>query len=235
MVLIRKKKKKSQEQLDAERQEKELQKAGIQDEFQAKGFELVTWVQHHRQTILVGLSAFALAGAVWAGVVYFSGGADQKVSAEYEAALNLYEKLATAKEDEKEKAQTEALKAFEKISQQHSGKGVARLANLYVGHLALESRDPKTAISAYGKFINEAPQKDQLRTVALLGLANAYEATSEPKKALETYESILEATNIDEARVLWQAARLAKETGQEEKAKEFSSKLSERYPTFSIE
>jgi tetratricopeptide (TPR) repeat protein len=230
MVLIKKKKKKSAEEIEAEKQEKALSKAGIQDEFQAKGFELVEWVQYHQRSITMGLGVVALVLVVWGAYSYFGSGANMKASGEFEAALALYEKAQSAKDD-KAKLQSDAAKAFEKIAKEKSG-GVGRLSNLYVGHLGLEMSNAKMAIDAYGSFVKSASAKDPLRTIALLGLASAYEASSDPKKALESYEGILQSgVNVDEALVLWQASRLAKATGQDKKAKEFADKLAERYPS----
>jgi hypothetical protein len=223
MVLIRRKKKMSAEELEAERNEKELRKSGIQDEFQAKGFELVSWVQHHKKTITLGIGIFALVLVAFGSYSYFSSGVDLKAVAQFDAALKLYEAASSAK-DEKAKKQEEAMKAFDAIAQSHNG-GLGRMSDLFKGHLAVELGDGKTAVLAYKHFVDTATKGDPIRTVGLLGLASAYDLASDKKMALETYEAILNSdSKIDEAMVLWQATRLAKELGLEKKVEEFEKK-----------
>jgi len=226
MVLIRKKKIKTAEELEAERQEKELRKAGIQDEFQAKGFELVSFVQHHKSMITIGLVVFAVALVGWGSLTFFRSGASNDAAGAYEAAMKLVGEAAMAKDD-KVKKQDEAIKALDGIIEKHSD-GWAKMAKLYKGELATEKGDSKLALATYQDLANSLSQKDPLRIVALLGLASAYDSAGDLKKALETYEAILASdAKIDEAMVLWQASRFAKALGDKEKMQKFDEKRKE--------
>lgn len=233
MVLIRKKKKKSPEELEAERQEAELRKSGIQDEFQAKGFELAQWAQDHKIRISIGLSVLAIGLTLWVGFSYFSDGEISKANADYAAALSMLPDAQTAQND-KEKKELEARAALERVAEQYKGSKIAKLANLHVGKLALAQGDSKLAVVAFEKAVANSSTDDPMRVVGRLGLAGALEASSEKKKAFEIYESLLaETVNIDEPMLLWQAQRLAKETGDEAKSVAFAAKLAERYPSSS--
>lgn len=223
MVLIRKKKKKTQEELEAERKEKDLRKSGIQDEFQAKGFELVSWVQHHRTTIIIGLMVFTGVLIAWGSYSVFGSRVDTKAVAEFDAALKLYDG-ATAAKDDKVKKQQEAMKSLDSFLKNNTGN-LARLANLFKGHLAIELGDGKAAAQSYKAFVDASQSDDPLRTLGLLGLAAAYDMNGDLKNALATYETILSSNvKIDEAMVLWHATRLAKALKQEKKVEEFEKK-----------
>lgn len=222
MVLIKKKVKKSDEEIEAERKAKELQKSGIQDEFQAKGFELVSWVQHHKQTIIFGLAGFTAVLVVWGALAFFRSGADVESSVRFEKAKKLYVEAETAKDD-KMKKQQEAKNAFDALAKD-SGP-VARLAQLYRGRLALEMNDAKTAVEAFKTFVDATPSHDPVRVIGQFGLAAAYDSAADPKMALQTYETLLNGdAKIDQPMVLWQAERLAKALGQKEKVAEFEKK-----------
>jgi hypothetical protein len=230
MVLIRKNKTQSAEELEAERQEKELRKAGIQDEFQAKGFELVSFVQHHKSLITIGLVIFAVALVGWGSLSFFRSGYDATAASDYDAAVKLVREASMAKDD-KAKKQGEAMKALDGLIEKHSG-GWAKLARLYKGELALEQGNPKLALQTYEELTSSLAAKDPLRVVALLGLASASDTAGDLKKALETYETILASDlKIDEAMVLWQASRLAKALGDKEKMQKFDEKRKQFNPS----
>jgi len=223
MVLIRKKKVKTAEELEQERQEKEFKKAGIQDEFQAKGFELVSWVQHHKARISAVLVVFALALAVWGGVTLFRSGSSSDAAKAYDAAITLVRDADAAKED-KAKKQAEAMKALDDVIQKQSG-GWKKLAQLYKAKLASDMGNAKLAASTFEEFEESTSAKDPFRTVGLLGLASAYDSEADMNKALLAYESILSGdVKINEPMVLWQAARFAKALGEKEKLKKFDEK-----------
>lgn len=223
MVLIRKKKVKTAEEVEQERQEKEFKKAGIQDEFQAKGFELVSWVQHHKTRISVILVVFALGLAVWGGVTIFRSGSSADAAKAYDAAINLVHDADAAKDD-KAKKQAEAMKALDDVIQNQSG-GFKKLAQLYKAKLASDMGNAKLAASTFEEFEGATSAKDPFRTVSLLGLASSYDSEADMNKALVTYETILSGdVKINEPMVLWQAARFAKALGDNEKLKKFDEK-----------
>ncbi|HEY1100145.1 MAG TPA: tetratricopeptide repeat protein, partial [Myxococcota bacterium] len=134
-----------------------------QDEFQAKGFELVEWVQDNRGIVLGFLGAVVVAGLGFGIYSVANRGNNTEASADWAKALQIYDApvgedpnpaddiAAYATEDEKTKA---ARAAFEGVVSNHKGTGGAALASLYVGHTALKQKDYDGAIAAYQAFLD---------------------------------------------------------------------------------
>ncbi len=227
MVLIKKKKEQSKEELEQDEQAQALKKAGLQDQFQAKGFEVIAFLQKHRTSALAFMGVLACASLSYLGWTLLVDTSNEKASAQYEAALHLLENR-SIKDDLKKKAVQDALL---KIVQEHKRSDVAKLANLHAAHLSFELNDPQNAIRIYRSFLQETRQKDALRPLALTGLGYAYEANHDIDMALKTFEEMITLqVNINTDNALWEIARLAKEKGLNDKARENAEILLKRYP-----
>jgi TolA-binding protein len=234
MVLIKKKKLKSSEEIESERQKKEQQKAGIQDEFQAKGFELVEWMQDHRQAVMGGIALLVLGGLLLSGWFVFKRDANESASSAYQAAAQMLETTGPVQSEDSKKIE-QARAAFMQVAKDYPRSDVAKLATLYAGHLSLKLGDTKQALASYDSFIASVSTSDKLYPLALRGLASAYEASNEPKKSLETLEKIgttAPALNSDD--VLLKVAKLAQTLGETQKAKTSVQSLLERFPESSL-
>ena len=64
MVVIHKKHKETPEEKETREKIAAAQKMGIQDEYQAKGFELVSWVQDHKNMVMGLIIAVFVFGAL---------------------------------------------------------------------------------------------------------------------------------------------------------------------------
>ncbi len=228
MVLIKKKKEQSKEELEQAEQAQALQKAGIQDQFQAKGFELIAFLQKRRRLALTFTGVVVCAGFAYFGWILFNNSANEKASAEYQAALQILENISDEKGDLKKKAAKEALL---KVAQDYKRSDVAKLAHLYAAHLAFELNDPQEAIRIYQSFLQETRKKDELRPLALTGLGYAYEAIHDSDMALKTFEEMISLSsdaNADNA--FWEIARLAKAKGLHGKARANAEIILKRFP-----
>lgn len=226
MVLIKRKKHLSPSEREAQKKEKELRKAGIEDGFQAKGFEIADWFQHHQRTIVMGLAGFVGLGLVWAGINHWSGKKDQAAAEAYGNAAALYEKKDATVKDVKA-----ALAAFLALEKEYPSSGVAELARLNAGHLALGTGDVAQAVKSYQAFLAGTSASDPMWSAGQMGLAFAYELSGAPEKALTAFEEISNSKwAIDEGLLLWEMARLAAQVGQKDKAIQLATQLTERYP-----
>lgn len=235
MVLIKRKKEKTKEELEAEQLVEQQQKAGIQDEFQAKGFELVSWVQTHRSKVLIGISALVLLGVVVSFVSVRGSSENGQASALYEEAQAVLDDTQQdpMKQQEKKdpKVLQDALGKYLKVIEQYPSTKVANLARLHVGALAVELGDAKTALTHYSDYVNKSSSKDPLYQVGMTGLAYANEETGDKKAALANYERLLALKNVvGKETVLFQSMRLASDVGEAEKAKGYAETLLKDFP-----
>lgn len=235
MVVIHKKHKETADERELRLKEEQQKAAGIQDEYQARGFELVSWVRHHKglATLLV-FAVFGLGGLLSA-YFYYQNRTNEMASAAYMAALKDIDTLEKGAADEATKLKNiqDQLSA---ISQDYARSGVANLADLYAGHLALKAGDTQKALEFYKKAKDGFKQSDPFYGVALIGMGYAQDKNGDQKAALASFESLLEIKEVTGADLgLFEAARLAKEMGDLEKAKKYVSRLLEEYPASAYE
>lgn len=108
---------------------------------------------------------------------------------------------------------------------------MASLADIFAGHIGLDNKDPKQAIELYSAAAKKLSEKDDLYPLALIGLGYSYESNGQPKEALEKFVAVSELKDAPAKDLaLWEAARIAHEVKEDEKAKAFVSRLLEEYP-----
>jgi tetratricopeptide (TPR) repeat protein len=232
---------KSREQKEEERrlaaEERERDESGIQDEFQAKGFELVEWMQDNSQIVLGLIAAVIVSGALYAGVSLVGSGEDLAASEAYVKALRVYEgndgasdAPADAPADEKSRSE-EARKLFETVVKDHSGSDVATYAQLYVAKTSMKLGDFDRAAEAYRTYLDALSKNDEMRFAGLDGMAAALEAKGEGDKAasaLEEWLTLRDPVAVDVA--LFRLAQIYAAQGNADKAKANLERLSTDYP-----
>jgi len=208
MVFIKKKKKKTSEDT----------LAGMpQDEFQAKGFEIVAWMHDNSKAVLGILGLILAGGVLFSGYLLWSNSANDAASTAFDSATKV--------------AQASQRAAFEKVAKEYSNSSVAYLAEIRAAQLAFDGNDMKGAIKLYQAFLTHENTRGKLRTAGLVGLAFAFDADQNSKQALLTFEQALnEKSGIAEDLLMWQIARLAKLTNETQKAKSNAAMLLERFP-----
>lgn len=233
--------KKSREQKEEERklaaEERERDESGIQDEFQAKGFELVEWMQENSQVVLGLIAAVIVSGALYAGVALVDSGEDLAASEAYVKALRVYEgndgtgdATSEAPADEKSRSE-EARKLFETVAKEHSGSDVATYAQLYVAKISMKLGDFDRAVEAYRTYLDAVSKNDEMRFAGLDGMAAALEAKGEGDKAasaLEEWVTLRDPVAVDVA--LFRLAQVYAAQGNADKAKANLERLSTDYP-----
>lgn len=221
--------------------EQAREEAGIQDEFQAKGFELVEWMQDHSQVVLALIGVVVLAGAVLGGSALMQEGRDEAASAAYARALEAFEApLGDASEgddaaalrfvDAKARA-TEARMRFQTVVREHDDSDVASLAQLYVARTSVQLGEFAAAVDAYEAFLRQASDNDPMRGIAVDGLAAALESKGDVDAAIartEAWASSPKAVAIENARL--RLGRLYAAKGDTAKAKEQLERLKSDFP-----
>lgn len=222
-------------------EEKKLAEQGIQDEFQAKGFELVEWVQDNRGTVVGILAAVLVLGFAFAAYNLFDTSRDREASAAYAAALKSYDAPITDTSTE-EKADgprfanaadraRAARDLFQKVVDEHGGTGAATLALLYVGDTSMQLDDFDRAVAAYQKFLDESAAKDPLRFAGFAGLAAAKEAKGDVDGAIQALQAQVDLPGkVDEDAALLALGRLYKQKGDAAKARAALERIGKDFP-----
>lgn len=227
---IRQKKILTPEEIEAERkakeEEAEREESGIEDEFQAKGFELAEWAQDNSTGILAALALVLVVGLGYGGYQAMQTGASSEAAGAYAEALESYRApLGDAPaflgggnadgpsfKDAKERA-TKAREQFQAVIANHAGTGAAKVAHLYVGHTSLALDEYDKAVDAYRKFIADNPN-DSLRFAAYSGLAAALESKGDIDGAKKELKALIDLPGkVQEDVALVELGRLQKKSG----------------------
>ncbi len=228
MVVIHKKLKETPEEKEAREKKAAEQSAGIQDEYQAKGFELVSWVQHNKGLVSGLIVGIVIGSATFAGYKYYAKRSSEIAS---EAYIDAVSNIGDAKDDEGKKKLAEAHSALASVASGQKDAKVSTLANLYAGHLALENNDAKMAVQHYEKALSDLKEADAFYGLALLGLGYALEKEGRGSDALTYFDKIvtLKLSSFVEI-ALWESARLSQALDKKESALGYVKKLLEDFP-----
>lgn len=228
MLKIKPRKSNTTEERNEEKAKKELQKAGIQDEFQVRGFELVSWAQDHQKFILGVICALVLSAAAWSAFALYSERKDEQASEVYQKAVGQL-----AKGSDVAGKNQAAVAALRQLNKNFSQTKISGLAHLYAGYLSMELNAADEAAVEYQKFLKDF--NGDLKPLALLGLAYAYEKSNKKDQALETFEIILNNNwGLSNEVNLWESARLASALKKWDLAKSRAKELKSKYPNSSF-
>ncbi|MCA9508182.1 MAG: tetratricopeptide repeat protein [Myxococcales bacterium] len=231
MVVIHKKKIETEEEKEARKRQEEERAMGLQDEYQAKGFELVSWVQEHKGIVTGLIAALFLAGGAFGAFLYYQKRSNEQASSAYISALRPIENLPKTGEENTAKW-TDAKNQLVGIAKTHGGSGVGNLAGLYAAHIALENNEAKLAVELYQDASKRLKVGDELYPFAMLGLGYAYQKNGQPAEALSSFQALIEQKiALGRESALWEAARLA----EKEKALKYVELLLEEFPGSSYE
>lgn len=230
MVLIRKKHVETAEEKESRLKKEAEMSAGIQDQYQARGFELVSWVQDHKVLVSVMIAVLLLGGIGYSGFGYYQQRANEAATTKFLAVMKDIDGV--TKEDADKTAKWQKAQAdLKDVAGNFSRSKVANLANLYAGHLALEANDPKAALESYKSAVGEISKADPLYPVALIGLGYAQERNGDAQAALASFEGVINAKDgMGKDLALFEAARLASELKDNDKAKTYREQLIKDYP-----
>lgn len=216
--------------------------AGIQDEFQARGFELVEWV-HEKQGLFLGiLGAVVLGGLAFGVNTMTQRGRDLAASVALASGLETFDAqvgdAASSEGPRFKDSQERAAKArelFQKAAQDHAGTGPAAIAHLYAGHTAMKVSDHDGAIKSYEAFLAATPKDDALRFAGLSGLAAALDAKGDRTGAIARLGELVDLPGkVDEDAALLELGRLHKAGGDEGAARASLERIGKDFPQSSL-
>lgn len=237
---------------EAEKAAEESQKAAeaekaaeaVQDEFQARGFELVEWVQDNRPVVL-GFIGVVLAVGVGIGAYQVvQKNQDTAASAAFAQAQKLWEAPigedpdatddVPAFKDVSERSKA-ARTAFDKVAADHKGTGAGAFAHLSSGHASLKVGDLDAAAASYNAYLAATKPTDALRFAGYAGLASALDGKGDTKGAIKALEDqVALADKTDEDAALLALGSLYVKDGNTDKARSSLEKLLADFPESSL-
>lgn len=231
MVVIHKKHKETADEKEIRHLKEQEEAMGIQDQYQARGFELVSWVQDNKGIVTGLIVLVLLIGAAYSGYLYWDSRRSEEASSAFMAAVKEYESLESDTTADAEKRK--ALQAqFMEVAKSFSASDVARMANIYAGHLALTNNDAPLAVSLYQAAGAKLSKSSPVYSLSLIGLGYAQEKNGDVLGALASFESIIQEKNVAGTDLaLWEAARLAQLNKEHDKAVKYLDRLLEEYPS----
>lgn len=99
----------------------------------------------------------------------------------------------TSVEDPTAKEYQEALDEFERILREYPQTDASQLAQLQLGRGLLNSKQYDKAVETYRRFLDSAPRERLYLLLALHNLGYAYEGQGDYQKALDSFQSVVDA------------------------------------------
>lgn len=229
MVIIRKKHVETAEEKELRLKKESDAAVGIQDEYQARGFELVSWVQDHKVLVSSLIALLLVGGMLYSGFVYYQQRSNEAATSQFLAAIK---DIDAPKEGEDNVAKMQkAATDLKDLAAKFPRSKVALLAHLYAGHLGLETNDAQSALASYKGALDEIKKSDPLYPLALIGYGYAQERNDDAKGALASFETVIELKDgMGKDLALFEASRLAFEVKENDKAKEYRERLIKEFP-----
>lgn len=231
MVIINKKQKDIENDPKENQKEQENLGFGAQDDYQAKGFELVQWTQNNKGIVIIAIISLLLVAIGMSTYSYYMKRINEEASSAYLEAIK--ENLDEDQED-KDLSKDELekrIEALKSVMQKYRNSSVAPLIALDTGALCLQANKFVDALSYYEEAMKKINEKDTLYPVAIFGLAKSLEMNENKQEAINYLEKIINADKLFPGRdkALFEAARLVKNIDKE-RAKKYITILLEDYP-----
>jgi tetratricopeptide (TPR) repeat protein len=217
------------------------------DAFMTAATDTATWVQDHKQPVIIGLCALAaVVLGLWGTMLYLDHFANAS-STLYFAALqaeNGYTKDATdastetpklpegtltfATKDEQKQA---VEKAWRALIDEYSSSSIGQLGRFRLASVLANAGKTKEALAAYNEFLNHANATESLSFVARERIGYLYEADKDYQKALESFSQLVSAEQspYQDAGYFHQA-RMYMQLGDKNRAKEFFERVIKEFP-----
>ena len=193
------------------------------DEFTAASERGLNWVREHQGLSLLVASCCVLAIiALIVGKMIYSS-YEEKKRLVFQEAANL------AASPDKSNQAVEALKAF---INRYGGSDLDPLARISLARLYFENGQYDKALGQYESALPGVGSQPEIKPLTTLGLAFCYEVKGSEQKAIDALLSIKDdPANYLQEEVLFQLARLYRDTGALDKAKAAGEELVKRFPS----
>jgi tetratricopeptide (TPR) repeat protein len=236
---------KSREEREAEKkaadEERERQAAGIQDDFQARGFELAEWAQENQGLVLGLIGAILISGAALWGWSVMQRSTNSGASVIYAEGLEAFnapigeplpgDDADGPRFDSASDRATAARKKFRQVTTDFDGSGPAQLAHLYAGHASMQLGEADEATTHYSGFLTNTEKSDPLYVLGLEGRAAAREAKGDADGAMTDLEAITNlSSKAGKDAAYLKLARMHHSKGNKDKAKGFLDRFDSDFP-----
>lgn len=223
---IKIKKVKTEAELEREKELKEREAAGIQDDFQAKGFELASWAQENKG-LVYGLIAFVVLGGIGATFVSSNKASEAAKNVEVFA---LAQEAASGIDAESTEAIDAALDKLNAASQKSESAEAEAIVSLYRGTLLLKKKDAKAAQAEFKNYLAKTNESDPLYFLGLDGLSVLAEERGSVDDALAALnEWVKLPSGVDQGSALLRIAELNLAKGDNDRAKTPATKILKEY------
>ena len=193
------------------------------DEFMVLSERAIYWAREHQGITLLAASCFVLMiVAIIIGKMVYSSHQEKKRLAFQEAAniAALPDKSA------------QALGVLQAFLKEYGGSDLAPLARISLARLYFEQGQYDKALELYNVALSGLKKRPEIKPLAVLASAFCYEAKGATQKAVEALLSIKnDPANYLQEEVLFQLARLYRNSGALDKAKAASEELMKRFPS----
>lgn len=235
MVVINKKHKETAQEKEARQRKEQEQALGIQDEYQAKGFELVSWVQNQKTMVSILIIALIGVGAAFSGYLYFKGRRSEMASEQFIKAMRPIEDVGQDGEGAKDKFKN-AKAELSGLASTYSNTGVAVLADIYSGHLALKLDDADKSIERYQDALTKLAPDDPFYGLVLSGLGDAQSMKGDYDSAEKNYLKLLDLPpDVMKDSALYRLAQLSKAANKNDMALKYVERLLKEFPGSAFE
>jgi tetratricopeptide (TPR) repeat protein len=185
------------------------------DEFVTVTSRVATWAREHR-SLVAGIAL----GLVVVALVALLIGRTRAVRNEAAAAA-----FRSAHRTFEAGSYADAAEAFAALGREYPRTPFGRLAGLYRARALARQGDHAAAATAYGEYLAGSPQAPYLRQQALVGLAEAREASGDAAGALDAYTEAGALEGPLRPDALMAAARLQEAAGQGAEARALYTRL----------
>lgn len=190
---------------------------------------LLQMVQEYRnQLSIAAVVTLIIIGAI-SSIQYFVDRSEERAFWAYDKAVGKYSTVINQKSAAE--ALSDVREDFTEILREHSSRKAGKLARLFFANISFNGGDVDGSIELYGTAVQDFKDFQEIKSLALSGLAYAYEEKREAVKAIDTYQAILSqdgALGKDEA--LFNLARLYAESGNTSESTGSYEKLISDYP-----
>lgn len=159
------------------------------DEFITATSQVLLWTMENLRFLLV---AAVIGALVILSVVLWR----VKMKTREADALNSFYRasdILTSAEDPTANEYQEALDEFERILREYPRTDASQLAQLQLGQGLLMSKKYDKAVETYLRFLDSDPREKLYRLLALHNLGYAYEGQGDYQKALDSFQSVVDA------------------------------------------
>lgn len=193
------------------------------DELVTASNQAVEYIRENKEKVIGVITAFVLIVVGITGYQLYSGYYENKAFVAFSEDIRWYEATGENTDAKSLKDVKEKSDAFFK---KYAGSVAGTLAKAKYADIFYSEGDYNSAVDLYKKLLKAVNGDSALRSMALSGLANSYEALKKYDDAIKTFEEIVEEkSSVKTAEALFHLGILYELQGNKEKSREAFQKI----------